>query len=372
MTVQTAVAKPLVVSPVPRDKWRSVLAGDPLALPEHSPEWIDALTDNGRYRDASRLYTFADGREAILPLVARRGLAGAGGWLLSYPSGWGMGGLVGNGIDADVARAVLEDLRQQHWQRVAIRPDPRRWQAWAEALDGDVLTIPRRAHVIELDGGVEGAWHGLSNSARRHVRTAEQHGVRIETGHSGALLQDYYSLFLASVDRWAGHQHEPRALAHARARLRDPLAKLQFIGRHLGEGFLVTLAYIDGKPAAGSITLYGRDGPLHAFGHGPGTGRRTGTGSLSNGRPSNWPANAGAPSTTWASPASRPRWHSSRRSSGPAPSTTPSCGWTGCRGPVPTPRCAARPSASWDSAMFERPQTSMRRPVDRFRPSNEC
>ncbi len=65
-------------------------------------------------------------------------------------------------------------------------------------------------------------------------------------------------MFLASVDRWAEHQHEPRALAHARAKLRDPLAKLQFIGRHLGEGFLVTLAYIDGKPAAGSITLYGR------------------------------------------------------------------------------------------------------------------
>ncbi len=91
MTVQTALTKPLVVSPVPRDKWRSVLAGDPLALPEHSPEWIDALTDDGRYRDASRLYTFADGREAILPLVARRGLAGIGGWLLSYPFGLGHG-----------------------------------------------------------------------------------------------------------------------------------------------------------------------------------------------------------------------------------------------------------------------------------------
>ncbi|MFF5791313.1 GNAT family N-acetyltransferase [Paeniglutamicibacter sp. NPDC012692] len=258
MTVQTAPNTHQVVSPVPRGKWRSVLAGDPLALPEHSPDWVDALTDGGRYRDASRLYSFSDGREAILPLVRRRGLAGIGGWLLSYPSGWGMGGLVGAGIDGEVARAVLEDLREQHWQRVAIRPDPRRWQAWAEALDANVLTIPRRVHIIDLGGGVDSAWHGMSNSTRRHVRNAERHGVRIETGHSGALLRDYYSLFLASVDRWAEQQHEPRALAHARAKLRDPLAKLQSIGRHLGEGFLVTLAYVDGKPAAGSITLYGR------------------------------------------------------------------------------------------------------------------
>ncbi len=59
--------KHLVASPVPREKWHSVLANDPGALPEHAPEWIDAMEADGRYRDASRLYSFADGREVLLP-----------------------------------------------------------------------------------------------------------------------------------------------------------------------------------------------------------------------------------------------------------------------------------------------------------------
>lgn len=252
--------EPVVLSPVPRDKWHSLLAADPAALPEHAPEWVDAMVADGRYRDASRMYCFADGREVLLPLVRRRGAAGLGGWLQSFPSGWGMGGLVGAEADAEIARAILHDLRKLRLQRISIRPDPQHWQAWAGALDeevpGAVFAIPRRAHVIDLSGGVDGAWAGLSKSARRGIRAAQREGVRIETGHSGALLEEYYTLFLASVDRWAGHQHEPRALAHARARRRDPLTKLQSMGRHLGENFTVTLAYVEGSPAAGVITIF--------------------------------------------------------------------------------------------------------------------
>ena len=74
-----SVKQPKVVSPVPREKWRTVLDTDSGALPEHAPEWMDALVSDGRYRDVSRLYSFADGREVVLPLVQRRGIAGLGG-----------------------------------------------------------------------------------------------------------------------------------------------------------------------------------------------------------------------------------------------------------------------------------------------------
>jgi hypothetical protein len=42
-----------VISPAPRDEWRAVVANDPTALPEHAPEWVDALCAAGPYRDAS-------------------------------------------------------------------------------------------------------------------------------------------------------------------------------------------------------------------------------------------------------------------------------------------------------------------------------
>ena len=248
--------QPRVMTPVPRDKWRNVLALDAEPMPEHAPEWMDALLADGRYRDVSRLYSFADGREVILPLVQRRGIVGLGGWLLSYPPGWGMGGLFGSEADSDIVRAVLSDIHNLRNQRVVIRPDPRRWAVWEGALNDKVLAIPLRAHVIELGGGPDDVWRRMSKSARRGIRAAERMGVRIECGHSGALLHDYYTLFLTSLDRWADYQHEPRMLAHARAQRRDPLAKLQAIGRNMGEKFVVTVAYIDDKPVAASITNF--------------------------------------------------------------------------------------------------------------------
>src|SRR3954453_2637928 len=70
----------------PRDRWRAVLAADPLALPEHPPEWggagwapaplscpehppegVDAVSAVGPFAEATRLYEFADGRQFVLP-----------------------------------------------------------------------------------------------------------------------------------------------------------------------------------------------------------------------------------------------------------------------------------------------------------------
>jgi hypothetical protein len=247
-----------VISPAPRDEWRAVVANDPTALPEHAPEWVDALCAAGPYRDASRYYRLSDGREFVLPLVARTGLPGLGGSLLSYPSSWGMGGLAGSGLDAEVVRSVLADLRRIGSQRIAIRADPLDFPSWQAAADSSVTLLSRRAHVIDLTGGADAVWSKMSKSARRGTRLAERAGVQVETDRTGALLEDYYRLFLLSVDRWAERQHEPRALAQFRARRRDPLAKLQAMAETLGKAFAVTLAYVDDQPAFGSITLLGQ------------------------------------------------------------------------------------------------------------------
>lgn len=248
-----------VISPAPREEWRTVLANDPAALPEHAPEWVDALCAAGGYADASRYYRHPDGRDFVLPLVRRTGPAGLGGWLLSFPPGWGMGGLVGPGVDAEVVAAVLADLRATGALRIGIRPDPLAYPNWSAAADSAGATLlPRRAHVLDLTGGVDEVWKRLSQSARRNVRLAERAGVRVEIDRTGALLEDYYSLFLLSIDRWATQQHEPRRLAHARAARRDPLTKLRTMADAMGKALAVTLAYLDDRPVCGSITLLGQ------------------------------------------------------------------------------------------------------------------
>ncbi len=247
-----------VISPAPRDAWRSVIADDSAALPEHAPEWVDALCRVGPYADASRLYSFSDGRRFVLPLVRRTGLPGLGGWLLSYPASWGMGGLTGHGADAAVIRAVLTDLKSAANQRISIRPDPTRFSEWSAAVNESVTLIKRRAHVIDLTCGMDGVVQHWHRSARRGVRVAERSGVRIEVDRSGKLLDQYYQLYLSSVDRWARRQHEPRALAHRRAARRDPLPKLRMLSEVLEETFVITVAYVEDQPAYATITLLGQ------------------------------------------------------------------------------------------------------------------
>lgn len=253
-----AVPPVAVVTPAPRDDWRDLLAADAGAAPEHEPAWTDALCATGRYADASRLYTVPDGRRFVLPLLRRTGLPGLGGALESYPAAWGMGGLVGPHQDVDVVRAVVADLRGTGSQRLRIFPDPLRSAAWSTAVGEDALAVPRRAHVLDLTGGPDAVWARMHGSGRRGVRTAERRGVEVVVDRHGDLLADYHRLYLLSVDRWAVHQHEPRLLARARAQRRDPLSKLRLMAAALGPAMVVTMAYVGGRAAAGSVTLLGR------------------------------------------------------------------------------------------------------------------
>src|ERR1700712_1260739 len=121
---------PAVVSPVPRDVWRAVLAADPDAVATQSPEWADALPPRG-YADASRLYELADGRRLVLPLAARR-RAGVTVSEESWPYGWGYGGGGGGGggPPRGGARIVLDDLRRRPAVLRAVVPMPLRGQVW--------------------------------------------------------------------------------------------------------------------------------------------------------------------------------------------------------------------------------------------------
>jgi len=226
-------------------------------MADHSPHWTDAVCADGRYRDVSRYYAFADGRAFVLPMVARVRTASRG-WLMSPPPAWGFGGLVGAGLDRAVVGAVLEDLASLRALRISIRPDPLHAGAWAGgAASVSVTRVPRYAHVVDLGAGHEAVGRAFSKSARRGVRQAVKAGVTIRTGHTGALLDEHYALHLSSVQRWAVRQREPLALARWRASRRDPLTKLEAMARCLGPAFCRHVAYHDGRPVASAIVLLG-------------------------------------------------------------------------------------------------------------------
>ena len=243
------------LSPAPRAAWDEIVGADPDALIEHTPMWLDAIRTAGNFRDASRLYRLDDGRRFVLPMVRR---LPAPAPRSGFASGWGIGGLVGPGLDAGAVSEIVTDLTSDQALYTHIRPNPIQASIWAEADTAGALAVPRRAHVIDLSGGAEATWARFRNSGRRGTRTAERMGVVVTTHLGGDMLDVYYNkLYLRSVERWAGRQREPLALARFRASRRDPLTKLQAIAQTLGPAFRLYLASVDGEPAAGNIVLSG-------------------------------------------------------------------------------------------------------------------
>jgi Acetyltransferase (GNAT) domain len=248
-----------VLSRAPREDWRAVLADDPLALPEHTPEWVEAVCAVGPFTDATRLYEFADGRRFVLPLVRRSGPRGVGGWLWSLPRSWGAGGLLGPHLDAEVVDTVLDDLQSLRAARIVVRPDPLHGQEWkAAAIPPKVHTSARRAHVIDLTEGVDAIQARLPALTRRNLRIAEKRGVRVEIDHDGSLLPVYRRLYAMSVTRWAAKQNEPVALAQWRAARRDPPGKFDTVAQHLGKAFTLYVAFAGDTPAAAIMVLFGQ------------------------------------------------------------------------------------------------------------------
>jgi len=250
-----------VVTPAPREAWQAAYEADPEALVTQSPEWLDCICAVGAYEDASRLYDFGGGRHAVLPLAARPGLPDALAVRASYPHAWGIGGsLAPGGPRPDEVAAIFADLSATRGLRTFFRPNPLRADLWAAARPSGVVEIRRRGHVLDLAGGFDQVWkERFSGKARTGARRAERAGIVAERDTTGRLVPVFYDLYVRSLDRWAGRQHEPRLLAQLRGRRRDSVRKLLTIAHTLGEACRLWIAWRDGRPAAGILVLQGRN-----------------------------------------------------------------------------------------------------------------
>ena len=257
-----ALREVIVTTPASRSAWTECCERDETHLVTQSPAWTDAMTSTGRWSDASRLYSFSDGRSVVLPLV-HRARVGPVAPRYSMPDAWGFGGLVGASIDASTVASVVADLRGVRCGWVRIRPNPihaSSWEAGASAGDGATLALPRRAHVLRLDLGVDEIFRSRFTSAcRRAIRSAEKSGITVEVDTTGRLVPVFHSLFRRSVDRWATSQHEPQGLARFRAERRDPRAKFEAWAGALGDACRVLVARRDAQPIAALIVLQGRN-----------------------------------------------------------------------------------------------------------------
>src|SRR2546426_214943 len=81
--------------------------------------------------------------------------------------------------------------------------------AWAAGAPPQAIAVPKRAHVLDLEGGFESIWSKrFTQATRTRVRKAEREGVAVECDTSGRLVPDFYELMTGAVARWASRQHE--------------------------------------------------------------------------------------------------------------------------------------------------------------------
>ena len=246
-----------VTTPAPREIWQELFFSDPEAVPYQAVAWCDCIGALEGFEDASRLYEFSGGQRLVMPMVRRKFLPGFFSVQASPPHGWGMGGFLSAGeVRPEEVAAIFADLAGMDAMRASIRPNPRTAALWAAAAPSNVLSIPRVAHVLDLEGGFGKVWtKRFKKRTRSRVRKAERSGIEVECDTSGKLIPDFYDLLLQSFDRWAGQQHEPRLLTHFRGKRRDPVQKFKLIAEKLGDACRVWVARLNGQPVAASIVL---------------------------------------------------------------------------------------------------------------------
>lgn len=250
-----------VASPVARQDWEAVYQADRHAMPSHSPRWAEAVVATRRYRDASRLYSFADGSRAVLPLFAQRGAPPGLGRVWSPPSGWGYGGTISSRplTPAHLA-TVFEDLAAARHFQIHLRPNPLDAALWDEAAGPRWVRGDHIVHVLDLAGGFEKVWkERIRPRARTTINKAERAGLDVECGSEARLVDEFYGLLELSFGRWARHEHRPVALAQWNGRRRDPASRFHLMARTLGSMCRVWVARHEGEPAAAMLVLQDRN-----------------------------------------------------------------------------------------------------------------
>jgi Acetyltransferase (GNAT) domain len=247
-----------VVSPAPRDLWRSALSADPDALLSQTPEWTDLISAVDGWSDASRLYLWPSGRHLVLPMMAKR-TCGLALFEESLPSGWGYGGLVGGEVTPDEAARVYADVAASYPLRRWICPNCLQGAAWNKAIDGahNATILRSRAHVVNLNGGLDAVWKRFSSEGRRHVRKAEKEGLEVECDTTGRLFSVFQELWLLSTERWARRSRHPLWLVRSQGRRQNPEARWKQIAERAPGAAAIWVARYRGQPVAGIVVLKG-------------------------------------------------------------------------------------------------------------------
>lgn len=228
-----------------QDWWRFVEN-----LPSYSffqlPVWAQAWEETyPNYKIATKLFSFEDGTEVLVPLVRISSRFGFE-FYEALPRG-GYGTPLWNRKPSErQMEQVVKHLLTKRTLLLAIHPNPLDWEALQFLNNYGFESKKAFTHVLKLDKP-EVLWKNLARQSKQNVRRAQAENLKFIVGGPHDLESSYYRMYQESAERWGMPEKEM-----------IPLIFLQNLIRIGGERVRLFFVEKEGEKIAGVIVVYGK------------------------------------------------------------------------------------------------------------------
>ena len=228
-----------VINPLTDFRWKPFLAGHPRATVFHSTQWLEALRRTYGYTPVA--YTSSrpdeDLRNALLFCRVESWLTGRR--LVSLPFSDYCEPLLESPADLQVLFSGAEGhSREEKWRYIELRP----------LGSVKLSTSLRRAtetytfHELDLEPDLDTLFRSFHrNSTQRKIRRAERESLTYRDEPASGLLDSFYKLLIVTRRR---HHLPPQ-----------PKTWFRNLVDCMGDALKIRVAFKDGKPVAGMLTL---------------------------------------------------------------------------------------------------------------------
>ncbi|MDR2579027.1 MAG: GNAT family N-acetyltransferase [Chitinispirillales bacterium] len=188
-----------------REKWLSTAKACPYATYFHTPYWYDIIAPNQNHTALE--ITFDDGASAIIPIAK---IKRAGGLLVdnfSSPGGTYGGWVSTSPLNEEHVKILANLLVSKKNLTFRINPFDNS-AAWLK-VDGFTQDY---TYALDLTLGENELYSRSNRGHKEKLRKAVRNGISVRQAQSWQECEQYYALYLESVDRWVSRELKPRAV----------------------------------------------------------------------------------------------------------------------------------------------------------------
>lgn len=209
-------------------EWDAVVLQSPCATPFQTRAWCEAFAEyDERFAAKALALELDDGRELLVPMLARRGALRRGPFsraVATQPGVYGGPLMKSGALDLAAWRGYVDAAREMPLGRLdcfgnVLDPLP------AE-LARELGATMRATHVIELAGLPENPRSTYRKGAKHALTKSERAGIVVERVRSARDVEGYFEVYRDSLRRWGKSLARAYRLELFRELLARPFAEL--------------------------------------------------------------------------------------------------------------------------------------------------